>query len=173
MKEKIRKEYYRRIKMVIRSELNSSNKITAVKNIAIPVVSYNFNIIHWQMQEIKKMDAKTRKIMTMNRMNHPKAGVDRIYVSRKEGGRGLIQLECTYKPSTIGLEIYLKEAEEKLLKHVYRHESDMKLYSIHKEANRFQRELDIQLQIQYNENGEMLPITKIAKYLQKKLQRNR
>ena len=56
--------------MVLRSELNSSNKITAVNTLAIPVFAYSFNIINWQMQEIKKRDAKTRKIMTMNRMNH-------------------------------------------------------------------------------------------------------
>ena len=147
--------------MVLRSDLNSSNKIAAVNTLAIPVVSYSFNIINWQMQEVKKMDAKTRKIMTMTRMNHLKAGVDRIYVSREEGGRRLIQLECTYRTSKIGLEIYLKEAKDKLLKQVYRHESDKKLYSIHKDANRFQRELDIQ--IQHNKNGEKLPITKIAK----------
>ena len=42
-------------------------------------------------------------------MNYPKADVDRIYISRIEGGRGLIQLECTYKTTTIGLETYLRE----------------------------------------------------------------
>ena len=47
--------------------------------------------------------------MTMHRMHHPKADVERVYLARKEGGRGLIQLECTYKTCTIGLETYLKE----------------------------------------------------------------
>ena len=30
MKEKIRKEYYRRIRMVLNSELNSANKLEAI-----------------------------------------------------------------------------------------------------------------------------------------------
>ena len=36
-------------------------------------------------------------------MHHPKADVDRLYIPRKAGGRGLVQLEITYKTTTIGL----------------------------------------------------------------------
>ena len=52
-------------------------------------------------------------------MNHPKADVDRIYISRKEGGRGLIQSECTFKTTTIGLDTYLSGNNEKLLRQLY------------------------------------------------------
>ena len=41
------------------------------------------------------MDRKTRKVMTMNKEFHPKIDTDRLYVSRKKGGRGLIgSKEC-------------------------------------------------------------------------------
>ena len=79
--------------MVLKSELNAGYKITAINTLAVPVLTNSFNIIDWQLQEIKKMDRKTRKLLTIYRMNHPKADVDRIYISRKEGGRGLVQLE--------------------------------------------------------------------------------
>ena len=46
MKEKIRKEYYRRIRMVLKSELNSANKLEAINTLAVPVVTYSFNIIN-------------------------------------------------------------------------------------------------------------------------------
>ena len=39
MKEKIRKEYYRRIRMVLKSELNAINKIEAINTVATPVVT--------------------------------------------------------------------------------------------------------------------------------------
>ena len=71
------------------------------------MVSCNLNVVNCQMKEIRKIDAKTRKLMTMYRVNHPKADVDRIYLLRKEGGRGLIQIECRYKKSVIGLDTYL------------------------------------------------------------------
>ena len=57
------------------------------------MATYSFNVINWQMKEIRKMDAKTRKIMTMHKMHHPKADVERVYLARKEGRRGLIQLD--------------------------------------------------------------------------------
>lgn len=41
-------------------------------------------------------------------MHHPKPDVDILYVRRSEGGRGLFQLEVTYKTTKIDLPIYLK-----------------------------------------------------------------
>ena len=39
------------------------------------------------------MDQRTRKIMTMHKALHPRDDVDRLYVSRKQGGRGLVSIE--------------------------------------------------------------------------------
>ena len=35
------------------------------------------------------MDQRTRKLMTMHKVLHSRDDVDRVYVSKKEGGRGL------------------------------------------------------------------------------------
>ena len=37
-------------------------------------------------------------------MLHPKADVERLYISRKDGGRGLIEVETAFKIATIGLD---------------------------------------------------------------------
>jgi len=65
MKEKIRKEYYCRIRLVLKSELNAVNKIDVINTLAVPVVTYSFNIINWKMEELMKLDRKTRKFLTM------------------------------------------------------------------------------------------------------------
>jgi len=39
----------------------------------------------------------------MYKVHHPKAETDRLYVKRKEGGRGLVQSEATYKAEIIVL----------------------------------------------------------------------
>ena len=39
------------------------------------------------------MDQRTRKLMTMNKALHLRYDVDRLYVSRKESGRGLASTE--------------------------------------------------------------------------------
>ena len=53
MKEKIRKECIRRVRSIVKTELNSKNKLTAIKTLAIPVVTYSFNVINWNLRELK------------------------------------------------------------------------------------------------------------------------
>ena len=72
MKEKIRKEYYRRVRMILKSELNAANRLEAINVLVIPVVTYSFNIIKWKLSDIKRLVAKTRKILTMKKMHHRK-----------------------------------------------------------------------------------------------------
>ena len=96
------------------------------------------------MQEIRRMDAKIRKLMTLHRMHHPKEDVDRIYIPRKKGGRGLVQLELSYKTTTIGLKQYLESTKDWTLKLVHQHESRKKLYSVVKEGTKFSTELKTQ-----------------------------
>ena len=143
MKQKIRKELYRRARKILQTELNSKNKIMALNSLAVPVVSYSFNIINWTINEIKQMDVKIRKLLTMHRMHHPKADKDRIYLPRPDGGRGLIQLENAYKVSTIGLLQYLENSQEETLKSVYRHHCIKKMHSIIKEGKTFKQEIKL------------------------------
>ena len=56
MKGKIQKKYKRRIKLVLKSELNTKNKITAINTLAVPVI-----IINWKLDEIQDLDRMTMK----------------------------------------------------------------------------------------------------------------
>ena len=47
----------------------------------------------------------------MHKMLHPKADVERLYVPRNDGGRGLIEVETAFKIATIGLDHYLKNKD--------------------------------------------------------------
>ena len=107
MKEKIRKEYYRRVRLVLKTELNSKNRIEAINALAIPVVQYSFNIINWNLAELNRLDTKFRKLLTSNKMHHPKVDVARLYLPRSSRGRRIIELETSYKTTTIGMQKYL------------------------------------------------------------------
>ena len=72
MKERLKREYNRRLRMILKSELSARNKITAIGALAVPVLRYSFGIINWRTEEIKKIDRKTRKTLTMYKMHHPK-----------------------------------------------------------------------------------------------------
>ena len=76
MKEKIRKECYRRARAVLKTELNSANRIEAINTLATPVVQYTFNIISWTLQHLRRIDMKIRKLLICYKMHHSKANKD-------------------------------------------------------------------------------------------------
>jgi len=95
-KEKLQKEYLRRLRLVLGTELSAKNKIQAFGSLAVPVLRYSFGIVNWHQEELQKLDRKTRKLLTIHGQHHPKADVDRLYAPRKQGGRGLMQLEAAH-----------------------------------------------------------------------------
>ena len=48
-------------------------------------------------------------------MHHREADVERLYVPRREGGRGLIPLKINFKTSTIGLHNYFSTTNDWIL----------------------------------------------------------
>ena len=61
------------------------------------------------------MDWRTRKLKTMHKSLHPRDDVDRLYVSKKEGGRGLTSIEEPVDASIQRLEDYTKKRREGLI----------------------------------------------------------
>ena len=53
MKVKVRKEYYRRRRLVLKSELNAANRFEAINTLAVPVVTYSFNIVNWKLVRLR------------------------------------------------------------------------------------------------------------------------
>ena len=49
--------------------------------------------------------------MTMHKALHPRDDVDRLYISRKEGGRGLASIENSVDASIQQLEDYIQKHE--------------------------------------------------------------
>ena len=86
------------------------------------------SLVHWQYQhfdsvleffnlrqeELQKLDRRTMKLPTIHGQHYPKADIDRWYVTRKQGGRGLMQLEGAYAVETIKLLEYIDRKEDTL-----------------------------------------------------------
>ena len=90
VKEKMRKECCRRVRAILKTEVNSANRIEAINILAIPVVTYSFNIINWTIPEIRRLDTKIRKLLSCNRTHHLKPDIDRFYIPRNKGRKGMI-----------------------------------------------------------------------------------
>ena len=61
MKENLKEEYVRRLRMIVKSELNARNKITAIVALAVQGLRYSFGIINWRIEEINKLTGKLER----------------------------------------------------------------------------------------------------------------
>ena len=93
MKNKIQKVYLRRTRKLLETKLSSRNFIKGINTWAVPLVRYSGPFLKWTSEELRQMDQRSRKLMTLHKALHPRDDVDRLYVSKKEGGRGLASIE--------------------------------------------------------------------------------
>ena len=114
MNEKVKTEYYRRVRKILEKTLNGGNIITGINTWAVSLLRYSAAFLDWKRTELEQMDRRTRKLMTMHQALNPKSDVARIFLSRKEGGRGLISVEDTVKLAILGFERYVLTSEEGL-----------------------------------------------------------
>ena len=79
---------------------------------AFPLVRYSGPFLKWTKKERRQMDQRTRKLMTIHKALHSRDDIDRLYVSRKEGARGLTSIEVNLDASIRGLEDHIKMNKE-------------------------------------------------------------
>ncbi|ESO08301.1 hypothetical protein HELRODRAFT_184060 [Helobdella robusta] len=68
------------------------------------------------------MDRKIRTLLTKYGFLHPKADIDRFYISRNSGDRRLIEPESAYKRAVVGVSEYITQKSDKYIKLVFSHE---------------------------------------------------
>ena len=75
------------------SELSAYNKHLAHNTFALPVLTLTFGILDRTIREIENLDITTRKILNMTGNFDRNSDIDRLYLPRKNGGRGLKTLQ--------------------------------------------------------------------------------
>jgi len=90
--------------------------------LAVPVLRYSFGIVNRHQEELQKLDRERRKLLTIYGQHRPKADVDRLYAPRKQGGRGLLQLEVAHAVEITKLVEYVDRKEDPLIQVVRTHQ---------------------------------------------------
>ena len=116
MKALVRKEYLRRVKLVAGSRLYAGRLLKAVNIWAVSVVRYTAGVLEWTKMELEELDRKTRKILSMNGAFLMGSDIDRLYMKRDVGGRGLISVEECVQAEELGLSEYVRANDEWMLK---------------------------------------------------------
>ena len=78
------------------------------------MIRYTAGIVHWTIAELENLDRKTRKLMTAHRTLHPQSDIDRLYLPRRIGGRGLLQIRLTVEEDISNLSDYSSSTESAL-----------------------------------------------------------
>ena len=115
MKLKVSKEYFRRLKTVLKSKLNVGNLVQGVNTWIVSLFRYSGAFVSWRKCELQAIDRKTRKLFTIYGGLHSKSDTDTLYIPRKDGARGLIAIEDCVELAVRGLEVCLNGSEEILL----------------------------------------------------------
>ena len=107
MKLSASKEYIRTLRKVLNSKLNSRNLICGVNTWAVSLLRYSAAFVSWRKSELQAIDRKTRKLFIIYGALHPKSDVDRLYIPRKQEGKGLISIEDCVELAMRGLGVYV------------------------------------------------------------------
>ena len=115
MKDKIKKNISGELEQLLETKLSCRNLIKGINTWAVPLVRYSGPFLKWTRDELNQMGQRTRKLMTMHKALHPRDDINRLYVSRKERGRGLASLEDSVDASIQRLEDYIVKHERGLI----------------------------------------------------------
>ena len=83
---------------------------------AVHHIRYSEPFLKWTRKELKQMDQRTRKLMTMHKALHPRDDVDRLHVSR-EGGKALSSIEDNVDASIQRLRLHRKVRRRTVYSH--------------------------------------------------------
>ena len=115
MKLNVSKEYIRRLRKGLKSKLNGGNLVHGINTWAVSLLRYSAAFVSWRKSELQAIDRNTRKLFTIYGALHPKSDVDRLYIPRKERGRGLISIDDCVELAIKGLEVYIQGSEERFI----------------------------------------------------------
>ena len=141
-KARVTAEYKKRVQKIWSIKLLAHDKHIARNVFPLPVLTPNFGIICWTIQEIENVDIITRKILNVTGNFHLNLDIDRLYLPRKMGGRWLKSIKLAYECHIIFIRQHLLNSTNRNhhLKCVVEHEQD-KIMKVEKELlDRFETE---------------------------------
>ena len=111
----LKEKCYRRVRKVLETKLNRRNLLKAINTWAISVVRYSAAFLGWSRLQLEEIDRRMRKLLTIHNGFHPKSNADQLFLSRSEGGRGLLWVHNTVETTILGLTNYVRNSKERLL----------------------------------------------------------
>ena len=146
---------------MLETELNGKNVIVAINECVLPIITYSFGILNWLESDLKGFNVQMRKLMNMYQISSINSDVDRLYVPRKSGGRGLMSVWDAFKAIICRVAHVLCNSENVMLS-ACQSVDEKSLFSNIKRAKKFEEELQFDLPLNFREKGVLLQAKVIA-----------
>lgn len=136
IKTNLTKVYHGRLKQIVNTKLNSRNITTAINAYCVPALTYSFGVIKWSTTELENIKLKTRTTLSSAALHHSRSAIERLYLPRKEGGRGLVDLVSLHNDQVHKLRKYFHDqcptsTLHRLLKEIDRNYTPLRLSDEH------------------------------------------
>lgn len=118
LRENLKKTYVKRLRRIWKSRLTGKEKVKAVNMWAVSIFRYYFGILKWTGTTLKDLDLETRRVLKKFKVHHANASLERLYLPRHMGGRGLSSLKLVWEREVVSLVAYVCGSEDPLLRQV-------------------------------------------------------
>ena len=94
------------------SSLSAKHKVHATNNWAVAVFQYFFPLVKWPHNALVQLNRLTRRILRRFKSHHHSTTIEWLYLSRMNGGRGMVNLYQAWEREVVASELYLVNAIE-------------------------------------------------------------
>lgn len=116
LKKEFKEKYRSRLTKLLNTYLNSRNLISAVNSWAVSTLTYSFGILKYSDADLDELDRLTRRLLKKFRCHHPQSALERLYLKRKEGGRGLLNIKSLCRSQEQSMKAYFIKSNSNLHK---------------------------------------------------------
>ena len=92
-----------------------------MNSFTVPVIRYTSGTTNWTAEDCMFLDRLTCKQLTLIKALHPRADVDRLYVPRSSGGRGLFSIYNSIQLEKSSLLAFVAKSKEPIMRQVKQH----------------------------------------------------
>ena len=134
VQQRVVKEMESRLRRLVDMELYDKNLMRAINCRVMPIVGYAMNVVKFSKQDLTEFDMIVKRVLREKNMLGRQSSDERIYLSRKDGGRGLRCCADMYYETKIRVACYMKLSQSPWMKEVWRREEEKEFWSVKKEA---------------------------------------
>ena len=144
--ERVKKEIKKRAEHLVKLHLNDKNLIKAIDCKVIPVAGYIMNVCVIRNGELEELDKMVKDILRERKLCGRQANVERLYMRREEGERGMMSFKDAYARIKARVACYMAVSTDKWIEAAWANECSKEGTSTKKIADEVMAEVKVDVE---------------------------